>query len=86
MTSDFVSEDTLVTQDEVKDGSLGLRTVDVVLDVEGSDLIGRWEALNLTTLKRLDTKLGIEAARNTYPLVMARIKVDLPVPFLPQRP
>jgi hypothetical protein len=44
----LISEDAVVTQDEVKDGSLGLRTVDVVLDVEGSDHIGGWEALNLT--------------------------------------
>jgi hypothetical protein len=44
----LVSEDTLVTQDEVEHRGLSLGTVDVVLDVEGSDLIRGWETLNLT--------------------------------------
>ena len=38
---------TLVRDDEVKDGSVGLGTVDIVLDVEGADLVRGREALNL---------------------------------------
>ena len=47
----FVGEDTLVTQDKLEDGSVSLRTIDVVFNVEGSDYIGRRETLNLTIEK-----------------------------------
>ena len=39
--------DALVGEDEVKDGGVGLATVDVVLDIERADLVGGREALNL---------------------------------------
>jgi len=47
----LVREDTLVTQDEVKDGGLSLRPVDIVLDVEGSDYVWGWETLDLTVIQ-----------------------------------
>ena len=47
----LVSEHTLVTQDEVKDGGLSLGAVDVVLNVEGSDHIRGWETLDLTVVQ-----------------------------------
>ena len=80
----FVGEDTVVTQDEVKDGGFGLGAIDVVLDVEGSDHIWRRETLDLT-VEKLEPSSG-GTARNTDPLLIARINVDFPVPFLPQRP
>jgi hypothetical protein len=43
----LVSEDTAVAQNEVKDGSFGLRTVNVVLNVECSDHVRRWETFDL---------------------------------------
>lgn len=43
-------EDTLVLDDERDDGVLGLVSVDIVLDVEGADLVGRRESLNLSVI------------------------------------
>ena len=40
--------DTLVAEDELQDRGVLLAAVDVVLDVEGADLVGRREALDLT--------------------------------------
>ena len=53
----LVSKDTLVAQDEVEDGSFSLGTVDVVLNVERSDNIGGWEALDLS-VERLELMSG----------------------------
>jgi hypothetical protein len=39
--------DSLVADDELKDGRVLLRAVDVVLDIEGPNLIRRRETLNL---------------------------------------
>jgi hypothetical protein len=43
-------ENTLVLDDERDDGVLGLVSVDIVLDVEGADLVGRRESLNLSVV------------------------------------
>ena len=80
----LVGVDTRIRQDELENGSLGLRAVDVVLDVEGADLVGRRETLDLSV--RLLAPCAQDELDSTNPLVMARMRVDLPVPFLPQRP
>jgi hypothetical protein len=43
----FISEDARIGQDELEHRRIGLATVDVVFDIEGTDLVGRWEALDL---------------------------------------
>jgi hypothetical protein len=40
-------ENTLVSDNELKNGSLFFASVDVVLNIEGANLVRRWEALNL---------------------------------------
>ena len=83
----LVSEDTLIGKDKLEDRSIFLATIDVVLDVEGADLVGGWEALDLTVSDKESTRRIIYNGRcAAYPFVIARIKVDFPVPFLPQRP
>ena len=76
--------DALVREDEVKDRGVLLRAVNVVLDVERADLVGRRETLDLAV--RLLAPCAQNELDSTNPLVMARMRVDLPVPFLPQRP
>ena len=76
--------DTLVAEDELQDRGVLLAAVDVVLDVEGADLVGRRETLDLAV--RLLAPCAQNELDSTNPLVMARMRVDLPVPFLPQRP
>lgn len=44
----LLSKNTGVTQNELEDGSFSLGTVDVMLDVEGSNLVRRWETFDLT--------------------------------------
>ena len=80
----LVSEDSIVTQNEVKNRSFGFRTVNVVFNVESSNFLGRRETFNLAIGELEPTSW--ETRRNAHPLLMARIRVDFPVPFLPQRP
>lgn len=47
----LAGEDAGVREDEVEYGGVLLRAVDIVLDVEGTDLVGRREALDLTVTK-----------------------------------
>ena len=79
--------DTLVGQNELEDGCLLLAAVNVMLDVESADLVGGREALDLTVSNKDTIRSGcVHNEKKTDPLVMARINVDFPVPFLPQRP
>ena len=83
----LVSENALVRKDELEDRGILFAAIDVVLDVEGADLVGGWEALDLTVSDKESTRRIIYNGRcAAYPFVIARIKVDFPVPFLPQRP
>ena len=43
----FACEDTLIGQDELKNRVMLLGAVDVMLDIEGADLVGQREALDL---------------------------------------
>ena len=82
------SLDALVGADELENGGVLPGAVDVVLDVEGADLVRRREALDLavnglTSAAAHDVNFH---ALVTHPLVIARMRVDFPVPFRPQRP
>ena len=56
----FGTLDTLVVKDELKDGCVFLRTVNVVLDVEGSDFFWGRESFNLTAKQRIFSKGSIK--------------------------
>jgi hypothetical protein len=47
----LLAENTLVVENELENRSVLIRAVNVVLDVEGADLVGRREALNLAILQ-----------------------------------
>lgn len=83
-------EDTLVLEDERDDGVLGLITIDIVLDVESADDVGRRETLNLSVV---DSPLCVaEATRSATSSASMRsderrtMRVDFPDPLRPQRP
>ena len=80
----LLSKHALVGQDEFKNRCGLLASVNVVLDVERADYIWGRETFDLTIhIVRIRIIIGdVE----TNPLVMARMSVDLPVPFLPHRP
>lgn len=75
----------LVRDNELKDRCVFLAAVDIMLDVEGADLVRGWEALNLAVVWRLVEELDLDVDY-AYPLVIALMSVDFPVPFLPHRP
>lgn len=83
-------EDTLVLDDERDDGVLGLVSVDIVLDVEGADLVGRRESLNLSVvdsplLEAKERAVSVEASRAEEGRGRT-MRVDFPDPLRPQSP
>ena len=60
--------DARVGDDEVKNRSVGLATIDIVLDVEGADLVGGREALDLAVTKTVSdySKRGATILRTRW--------------------
>jgi len=84
-------EDTLVLDDERDDGVLGLVSVDIVLDVEGADLVGRRESLNLSVVdsplrRRKKRKSASDLQREQSEEKRRTMRVDFPDPLRPQSP
>lgn len=81
-------EDTRVLENERDDRVLGLVSVDVVLDVEGTNLVRRRESLDLSVVDRaLYMVVSAPATRTRRRNERRRtMRVDFPEPLRPQRP
>lgn len=69
-------EDTLVLDDERDDRVLRLVSVDIVLDVEGADLVGRREALDLSVVDRAHERRLSRSVTSTKSVAVSTLETE----------